>query len=95
MLGGPLLPWPTSLVPPGTPEKEEESAARWFTSLSPGEQCIVLLMRALVSWPPLVLLDEGSSGMDEGMVSAMWRCLSEGGGVGGTGWDDEVPWVGG
>ena len=32
--------------------------------------------------------------MDEGMFSAMWRCLSEGGGVGGTGWDDEVPWVG-
>ena len=52
------------------------------------------------SWPPLVLLDEGWSGMDEGMISSGWRCLTEGGGVREqtavviTYWDDKVPWVG-
>jgi len=85
----------------GTPETEKEFAARRFTSLSPGEQRIVLLMRALVSRPPLVLLDEVWSGMDEGMVSAVRRYLTEDGGVGVgqavvviTHWEEEVPWVG-
>ena len=89
--------WSTS----GTPETERQFAARRFTSLSPGEQRIVLLMRALVSQPPLVLLDEVWSGMDEGMISAVRRYLTEGGGVGEgqavvviTHWDEEVPWVG-
>ena len=63
------------------PETEKEFAAGRFTSLSPGEQCIVLLMRALVSRPPLVLLDEGWSGMDDSVISAGWRSLTEGGGV--------------
>ncbi|EDQ98776.1 uncharacterized protein LACBIDRAFT_296753, partial [Laccaria bicolor S238N-H82] len=89
--------WSTS----GTPETERQFAARRFTALSPGEQRIVLLMRALVSRPPLVLLDEVWSGMDEGMICAMRRYLTQGGGVGEgqavvviTHWDEEVPWVG-
>ncbi|CAA7263116.1 unnamed protein product [Cyclocybe aegerita] len=41
-----------------------------FTSLAPGEQRLVLLMRALVGRPPIVLLDEVWSGMDGGMVRA-------------------------
>ena len=69
----------------GTLETRKGFAARRFTSLSPGEQCIILLMRALVSQPPLVLLEEGWSGMDEGMMSAGWRSLTEGGCVGETG----------
>ena len=57
-------------------------------------------MRALVFRPPLVLLDEVWSGMDECMVSTVWRCLTEGGGVGGTGsscdypLQNDVPWLG-
>ena len=92
---------PRAWSTPGTTETEREFAARRFTSVSPGEQRIVLLMRALVSRPPLVLLDEVWSGMDEGMISAVRRYLTEGGGVGEgqavvviTHWDGEVPWVG-
>ena len=92
---------PSAWSTPGTPETERQFAARRFTSLSPGEQRIVLLMRALVSRPPLVLLDEVWSGMDEGMISAVRRYLTEGGGVGEgqavvviTHWEEEVPWVG-
>ncbi|RDB20786.1 hypothetical protein Hypma_012311 [Hypsizygus marmoreus] len=73
---------------------------RAFVDLSVGEQRMVLLMRALVGRPPLVLLDEVWSGMDQGMVSAARRYLREGGGVGPeqgvvviTHWEDEVPWV--
>ena len=69
--------------------------------LTPGEQSIVLLMRALVGRPPLVLLDEVWSGMDEGMVKAVWRYLADGGGgllptqacVVISHWEDEVPWT--
>ena len=60
-----------------------------------------MLFRSLVSRPPLVLLDEVWSGMDEGMIGAVRRCLTEGGGVGEgqavvviTHWEEEVPWVG-
>ncbi|KIJ90822.1 hypothetical protein K443DRAFT_686475 [Laccaria amethystina LaAM-08-1] len=85
----------------GTPEAQKEFASRRFTFLSLGEQRIVLLMRALVSRPPLVLLDEVWSGMDGGMISAVRRYLTEGGGIGEgqavvviTHWEEEVPWVG-
>ncbi|OCH89415.1 P-loop containing nucleoside triphosphate hydrolase protein [Obba rivulosa] len=73
-------------------------AKRAFVDLSPGEQSIVLLMRALVGQPPLVLLDEAWAGMDDGMVQAARRYLS---GEGLTEsqacvvvshWEDEVPW---
>ena len=46
-----------------------------FSSISPGEQRLVLLMRALVGRPPLVLLDEAWSGMDDGMIAAARRYL--------------------
>jgi ABC-type molybdenum transport system ATPase subunit/photorepair protein PhrA len=46
-----------------------------FTSLSPGEQRLVLLMRALVGRPPLILLDEAWSGMDDNMLAAVRRYL--------------------
>ena len=82
VLGGPPLLWPTSLVHARNPVK---FAPRRSTSRLSGEQCNVLLTRALVSRPPLVLLDEVWSGMDEGLISAVWRCLTEGSGVRGTG----------
>ena len=78
-----------------------------FSSISPGEQRLVLLMRALVGRPPLVLLDEAWSGMDDGMIAAARRYLrgefTDGmaGGIGEdqavvviTHWEDEVPWMG-
>lgn len=71
---------------------------RKFVSLSAGEQRMVLLMRALVGRPQVVLLDEVWSAMDESMVSAARNYLREGG-VGEdqavvviTHWEDEVPW---
>ena len=79
-----------------------------FSSISPGEQRLVLLMRALVGRPPLVLLDEAWSGMDDRMIAAARRYLRGEFTVGGDGmagieedqavvvithWEDEVPWV--
>ena len=91
LLGGPLLPWPTSLVHARNSGDGKEFAARRVTSLSPGEQGIILLIRAKVSRPPLVLLDEVWSGMNECMISTVWRRLTEGGGVGGTGSSCDYP----
>lgn len=72
---------------------------REFVDLGVGEQRIVLLMRALVGRPQLVLLDEVWSGMDESMVENAKKYLREGGGVNDeqavvviTHWDQEVPW---
>ena len=83
----------------GVAMSTEEFKNKQFVDLAVGEQKMVLLMRALVGRPPLVLLDEAWSGMDEGMVSAARRYLREGGGVTEeqgvvviTHWVDEVPW---
>jgi ABC-type uncharacterized transport system YnjBCD ATPase subunit len=83
----------------GTGMSTEEFKHKRFVDLAAGEQRMVLLMRALVGRPPLVLLDEVWSGMDEGMVGAARRYLRVGGGVTEeqgvvviTHWEDEVPW---
>lgn len=83
-------------------EHSSEVAAKFssrdFVELSVGEQRMVLLMRALVGRPQLVLFDEVWSGMDEGMVSAAKKYLREGGVTKDqaviviTHWEDEVPW---
>jgi ABC-type glutathione transport system ATPase component len=80
------------------PESVEEFAQRPFAELPAGAQSIVLLMRALVGRPPIVLLDEVWSGMDEGMVRAA-RAYLRGDGIGDeqavivvSHWEDEVPW---
>ncbi|KAG9221362.1 hypothetical protein CCMSSC00406_0009939 [Pleurotus cornucopiae] len=84
----------------------EEFASRSFASLSVGEQRVVLLMRALVGQPPLVLLDEVWSGMDVSMINAARSYLRGESGVPGDGrgmgkdqavvvithWENEVPW---
>ncbi|KAF8157305.1 P-loop containing nucleoside triphosphate hydrolase protein [Mycena galopus ATCC 62051] len=80
-------------------------AAHPFLSLPIGAQRMVLLMRALVGQPPLVLLDEVWSGMDAGMVDAARAYLhGEGAGAGAGGvtadqavvvvthLEEEVPW---
>jgi len=89
--------WATECV---GPQPTRAFAERSFSSLSPGEQRLVLLMRALVGRPPLVLLDEVWSGMDDRMILAARRYL-RGAGVGEdqaviviTHWEDEVPWTG-
>lgn len=76
----------------------KEFADQTFADLSGGEQSMVLLMRALVGRPPLVLLDEAWAGMDEGMVNAARKYLREGGVSEGQAcivvshWEEEVPW---
>ncbi|KAF9222452.1 P-loop containing nucleoside triphosphate hydrolase protein [Gyrodon lividus] len=84
---------------PELAEADERFSKHDFVNLSPGEQSIVLLMRALVSRPQLVLLDEVWAGMDDGMVRAARRYLREGG-VGTdqaivviSHWEEEVPWT--
>ncbi|KAI0293405.1 P-loop containing nucleoside triphosphate hydrolase protein [Russula brevipes] len=76
----------------------EEFAQRPFAALPAGVQSVVLLMRALVGCPPLVLLDEVWAGMDDGMIRAA-RAYLRGDGVSGeqavvviSHWEDEVPW---
>ena len=74
-----------------------EFASKRFTDLSTGEQRIVLLMRALVGKPPVVLLDEVWSAMSEGMIRTARRYLRGGldreqAVVVITHWEDEVPW---
>lgn len=80
-------------------KEAQEFSKRAFADLSPGEQSMVLLMRALVGRPPLVLLDEAWAGMDEGMVQAARTYLREGGGLEDgqacivvSHWEEEVPW---
>ncbi|KAK0481784.1 P-loop containing nucleoside triphosphate hydrolase protein [Armillaria novae-zelandiae] len=82
----------------GSREDAAKFRSRDFVELSVGEQRMVLLMRALVGRPQLVLLDEVWSGMDEGMVSAAKTYLREEGVTKDqaviviTHWEDEVPW---
>lgn len=78
---------------------DEAFSRRAFVGLSPGEQNVVLLMRALVGRPQLVLLDEVWAGMDDNMVRAARRYLREGG-VGHdqavvvvSHWEEELPWT--
>lgn len=75
-----------------------EFAKRPFSELPAGARSVVLLMRALVGRPPIVLLDEVWSGMDEGMVRAA-RAYLRGDGISEeqaviviSHWEDEVPW---
>ncbi|THH14498.1 hypothetical protein EW146_g5833 [Bondarzewia mesenterica] len=81
------------------PESMEEFAYRKFSELPAGVQSMVLLMRALVGQPEIVLLDEVWAGMDESMIAAARRYLKEGGGVDEeqgvvviSHWEEEVPW---
>jgi hypothetical protein len=79
-------------------ESVEEFSQRPFATLPAGAQSMALLMRALVGRPPLVLLDEVWSGMDEGMVCAARAYLRSDGigdeqaGIVVSHWEDEVPW---
>ncbi|CAE6374762.1 unnamed protein product [Rhizoctonia solani] len=68
-----------------------------FALLGAGEQALILLMRALVSKAPLLILDEPFAGMDDAMVVRAKRYLLEElepyqAVVLVTHWAEEVPW---
>jgi ABC-type molybdenum transport system ATPase subunit/photorepair protein PhrA len=80
-------------------ESVEVFAKRPFASLPAGVQSMVLLMRALVGRPPVVLLDEVWAGMDDDMIRAARAFLRSDEGVSDeqavvviSHWEDEVPW---
>ncbi|GAA5923173.1 uncharacterized protein JCM15063_003561 [Sporobolomyces koalae] len=50
--------------------------SRLFASLTPGEQALVLLLRALVKRPRLLVLDEPFQGMDEPTIRAAQHYLA-------------------
>jgi molybdate transport system ATP-binding protein len=52
-----------------------ELAGRPFAQLSTGEQRLVLLVRALVKAPPLLILDEPFQGLDERLIAQARRWL--------------------
>ncbi|KAH8835513.1 P-loop containing nucleoside triphosphate hydrolase protein [Flagelloscypha sp. PMI_526] len=91
--------WTELGVAAPSPPPLEDYKGRLFASLSTGEQRVVLLMRALVNRPPLVILDEVWSGMDEGMILAVKNYLRSDAFDGKqaviviTHWSDEVPWT--
>ncbi|KAH8110566.1 P-loop containing nucleoside triphosphate hydrolase protein [Phellopilus nigrolimitatus] len=70
---------------------------RPFAELAPGEQSLVLLMRALVNEAPLLVLDEVFAGMDSRMIAAATEYLRDEldpkqAVVFVTHWEEEVPW---
>ncbi|KAJ7583002.1 P-loop containing nucleoside triphosphate hydrolase protein [Mycena floridula] len=81
----------------GLSPKGSTFKTRLFVDLSAGEQRLVLLMRALVGRPGLVILDELWSGMDESTITAARSYLRNDVGddqavVVISHWDEEVPW---
>jgi ABC-type molybdenum transport system ATPase subunit/photorepair protein PhrA len=89
------------LAPSPLPGDADNAVLKWlqtsFALLSPGEQNLALLMRALVAKPGLIILDEAFAGMDDATVEKVRRYLNEKIGedqavifVGH--WSSEVPW---
>ncbi|GAA5864450.1 hypothetical protein JCM3774_005131 [Rhodotorula dairenensis] len=61
---------------PRLPDLEAPLLAEPFAALSAGDQALVLLLRALVKRPPLLVLDEPFSGMDLETVRTVHRFLN-------------------
>jgi len=62
-------------VQPHRTEDLDAYAKRTFADLPVGEQSLVIVLRALVGKPKLVLLDEAWSGMDPDIVKAVHAFL--------------------
>lgn len=84
------------------PQNDDASRNDWlqtpFALLPPGEQSLVLLMRAVVGKPRLLILDEAFSGMDDATVEKLRIYLnteiSEAQAVVFVGhWQHEIPWT--
>lgn len=74
-------------------------ASRLFATLTPGEQSLVLLLRAIVNEPQLLILDEAFSGMDSDMTRTVSKYLRERlsphqAVIWVSHWEDEFPWQG-
>lgn len=74
-------------------------ASRLFATLTPGEQSLVLLLRAIINEPQLLILDEAFSGMDSDMTRTVSKYLRERlsprqAVVWVSHWEDECPWRG-
>lgn len=54
-------------------EKQRDAA---FRSLSLGQQRLVLVARAMVKHPPLLILDEPADGLDDGAVAVLIRLIN-------------------
>lgn len=70
-----------------------------FANLDGGGQALVLLLRALINSPPLLILDEVFAGMDDELVAkAKWYLREKldphQAVVFVTHWEEEVPWAG-
>jgi ABC-type molybdenum transport system ATPase subunit/photorepair protein PhrA len=85
------------------PEHSVQDNLEWdkkpFALLSPGEQGLVLLLRALAGKPPLLILDEVFAGMDSQMIAVAKDYLSSRldpsqAVIFVTHWEEEVPWKG-
>ena len=78
-------------------EEAERFAQGAFAELGPGEQSLILLMRALVSEAPLLVLDEVFAGMDDRMIKVAMEYLRDEidpkqAVIFITHWEEEVPW---
>ncbi|GAA5980025.1 hypothetical protein JCM10908_001503 [Rhodotorula pacifica] len=61
----------------GHPRLTPSLLSQPFAALSAGDQALILLLRALVKQPPLLVLDEPFSGMDQETVALVQRYLDE------------------
>jgi ABC-type molybdenum transport system ATPase subunit/photorepair protein PhrA len=93
-------PPPSVSVPAGAPDAATRAfATKEYMDLAPGERSAVLLARALVARPPLLLLDEAWAGMDARQVGAARAFLRSDVGAAQAAvvvshWEEEVPWTG-
>ncbi|KIJ51232.1 hypothetical protein M422DRAFT_223702 [Sphaerobolus stellatus SS14] len=95
--------WSAS-TPETISEEEKETitrafSERLFADLTSGEQSLVILLRAIIGKPTLLILDEAFSGMDERMVEVVSRYLRENIGekqavIWVSHWEQEAPWRG-
>lgn len=68
---------PTAWSDDPSPARTLQFANKVFADLTPGEQSLILLLRALAPKPKLLILDEAFSGMDDMMIKAATSYLRE------------------
>jgi ABC-type branched-subunit amino acid transport system ATPase component len=78
----------------------KEVANKLFAQFTPAQQALLLILRAIVSRPPLLILDEPSQGMDEviwarckALLEKEWKENPSQAVIVVSHYDDEVPWA--